>query len=84
MHHIVIAINMPFTLPLLCGYNHSVERINMSATDHIFLNWLIAQIKTGTTTVVVPAHFLENVSKETMKEAGQLAKLSGVELVVKA
>jgi hypothetical protein len=56
----------------------------MNAADQAFLNWLNAQINTGTRTVTVPAAILEHTTPEGLDEARRLAKLCGVELVVSA
>lgn len=55
----------------------------MNAADQAFLNWLNAQINTGTRTVTVPAALLEHTTPEGRDEARRLAKLCGVELQVR-
>ncbi len=55
----------------------------MNAADQAFLNWLNAQIKTGTRTVTVPAALLEHATPEGRDEARRLAKICGVELQVR-
>ena len=56
----------------------------MNAADQAFLNWLNAQIRTGTRAVTVPAVLLEHTTPEGRDEARRLAKLCGVELVIEA
>ena len=56
----------------------------MNAADQALLTWLNAQINTGKRTVTVPAALLENTTPEGREEARRLAKLSGVELQVRA
>jgi hypothetical protein len=56
----------------------------MNAADQALLNWLNAQSKTGKRTVTVPAAILEHTTPAGRDEARRLAKLCGVELVVRA
>ena len=53
-----------------------------NAADQALLQFVSQQIRTGTREVKIPAYMLEHVNKTALAEARQLAKLSGVKLVV--
>jgi transaldolase len=56
----------------------------MNAADQTLLNWLNTQINSGKRSVTVPAELLKHTTSEGLTEARRLAKLCGVELVVRA
>ncbi len=56
----------------------------MNAADARLLRWLDMEIRTGTTTVSVPAELLVDTTEEGRLEARRLARLSGVRILVDA
>ena len=55
----------------------------MNAADQILLNWLNVQINSGKRVISIPAELLKHATSEGLAEAQRLARLCGVELVVR-
>lgn len=56
----------------------------MNAADANLLRWLEMEIRTGKTVVRIPVYLLENTTPEALKEARNLATLTGVKLELQA
>jgi len=48
--------------------------------DWDFINFIQKELRVGKTKIKIPAELLQGVSKETMKEAKSLVKLSGARI----
>ena len=49
-------------------------------SDWDFINFIQRELRAGKTKIKIPAELLQGVSKETMKEANSLVKLSGAKI----